>query len=596
MDNSHHSFVDPVESLLAFERAINQHPDAKREPPVASLDVNPPNSSLAGVSGAFANMVKHRQRVVRQIAGAPVQALSAFARTNPGAAETDLNTPATTTAGLMRAWLKDRAQDNFLARAIYDSSAWGREDRDREYERRVADRQDAQEKHTLARDAAAQSMEFVVEDMEWLDKQDHDLLRALVNRGYLTAMPQHRSVHHSFFEQGPHARTAPGTAGTAVLPGDRMGSLLDLLPEDPGARLEVALKLSRGEEDMGMTDHAKAIYERWYVLLHEVGHCEYSRLETPFQPSPGRTGEAHAAAVNRWMVGPLGVASPGTYNLLNEAHSDALAAMVLLEATNHDPRAMAVLEEQMEGRRVALEWSDGEMIKQAANNDLTKGDFASVHAATKIALAHVLENVEQWKGKPADQIRQLAQQYASDGFMDYLNPSRTLEDGTPIGTILADNAVPDAPLLNTLVGRCEYLTATYVRNADPVSWLNGHADHPAAAMLLQTWANALPDLQKALASPFMEGSEVPLVEGVYRGDFAARGAVSQVISRSASPAMDPDGPAYQAVRQAFDQELPLLREALRSCRRPKSVAQWRQSRLEGDTSVGAKQLERPKPL
>ena len=538
--------------------------------------------SFPEVPKLLTEMLAHRGRVVRQIAGAPLAAMNAALAQSHVLPGNSLTGVEASPSPWLRQWLDTAAQKSFFWKDIYETFLpWGQDNARRRHAQERAERQTRSLIERLKEDRAQSVMAMTLEDTAFLDKTDRELLSVMVRQGYLQAMPHHRNLRSLDLTSGPVAYSMPGAPGHTRLVGDRLGDFYNSLPLSAEGQKALADKVSQGHAPVSLTDHVHQVYTRWYILFHEVAHCEFRRLEEPFQPTPGAITPDQCRALNRWVTGSARVTSLDAATLLNENHSDVLASMLLLEATNHDPRAIRALRARIEERRETRKKGDITTIDALGKGVVLGGRFACVHAS-EWAMERVLNNVSEWKGKPPEQIRALALRYASDGLLDFVHPERTLA-GKPIGAILAANLLPPIPQVSALLEHLEAMVMSYAHGGDPVGWLKAQPDHPATDVLAQAWSHALPVVRKSLSEdlPGNHGLPITVGDGLRRFDSRAFEVVRKFLNEVAPQCLNPELPQVQRMNKAFATDYEQIQQGLGLNPSPAtqlSVEEWRSVR------------------
>ena len=542
-----------------------------------------PTPSFPDVPQLLAQMLAHRGRVVRQIAGAPVAAMNAaLAQPQPRlASPPPVFATAPAEPGLRR-WLDAAAEQSFVLRGLYEALVpWGREKVQRRKEEEQAQQREQSLVEQVKEAHVRSAMEVTPEDIAFLDQSDRALLSGLVKRGYLKAMPHHKNVTALELPRGPTAFPLHGTAGHVRLVGDRLGNYYDALPFDSKNQKDLADQLQKGVVPGPLADGAHQVYTRWYILLHEAAHCDFRHFRAPFEPTPGTLPQAQCDAINRWLTGSARVTSSDAATLLNENHSDVLSSMLLLEATNHDPKAYQALEARLAERQQTREEGERYTLTSLSRGAALGGQFACVHS-TDWAMRRALDRVEEWKGKPPEEVRALARRYASDGLLDLISPTRTL-DGKGVGAILAANMLPPEPQQSALMGHLMDMVLAYAHGGDPLGWLKEQADHPVAEVLTHAWETALPSLRKTLSQPLPNHPDVTMTLGEACRRFDARGfaPIHRTMEEATTAALALSDPKVQRMLEAFSADYPLLQKALGLEPSPAtqwSVEQWRSAR------------------
>ena len=497
-------------------------------------------------------MVSHRRRVVAQIAGTPSMALNAAL--NHGFTELILDDPLTPPAPAWRAWIEKRAADSFIKNELYKILVpWGREEA--EARERAAYRKKRAEswKDEAEAKIAEEQTRPGVKDQEFLVDQDRAFLEGLVTRGGLLSRPKLHSFELK--SQGPFAMTPLLSQGWVVMPSDRLGDYvgnLSSLPKEAFATLSKKIHEARPPE------HDKfSIYRRWKVLIHEVAHCDYAQIADPFRPTlPGWKPEA-SEAVNRWITGKPATGSRQASTLLNENHSDALAAMLLLEATGHDPEALRVVQVTLEDR---YRTRDHLEVLGKKGPMRERGGFVNVHA-TEWTLKRVLDDIENWKGLPPSQLREKALEYASNGLVDFLNPQRKLSNGKTIGNDHIRNFLASEPTSRRLLTPIGMASVSHALGEDVQTWLGAlPPSSPSTAVIQKGFAQVLPALEAALDQPLYEGSEFSLRETACNNPSRASQFIDNLVAQHAQ-VLAPQSPDLASLNEAYKQDLPIMEQA-----------------------------------
>lgn len=448
-------------------------------------------NSPADVLPLLRAMVGHRQRVVRQIAGVPLAAQAALSAASSFDSKTssspDKQVPSSDASG-WKGWLQQRAaQSSFLQTLYEELTPSGRRARRLRNEEEDARYHEAMKARATQGARLWEAFQVAQEDLKFLSRTDAQLISVLREKGYFSASPSILAASSQDNDDSPVAHVSPGAQGTVIMVGDRMGDYLDPTlnpvasgPDYPDPKTQLANRWAQGETP---DNHVEKVYERWMVLFHEVAHCESGLSPAPFQPSDHQVNESGVRALNNQAFGALASSSWRTQKLLDENFADAHAAMVLLEATGHDPRARSVLEKFYEQRKAVREKGDMEFLDNELSEDRRIGEFDVIHA-TDFTLRRVLDSAEEWKGLPPEQVRDRARSFASDGLMDFLEPSRQTIDGRTVGRSLAKNLVPQGYDPNQTRRLLAWMVRSEAVGGNPSAWLDSQdPSHPSYPVL-----------------------------------------------------------------------------------------------------------------
>lgn len=543
-----------------------------------------PAPAFPEVAPLLQALVEHRQTVVRQLSGIPMASLKAAMEKQAPLPEV----PAVPVSAL-RAWVETQVEPRFFLRTMYEAlTPWGRETLLQKERQDLKERQESQTR-SLAEHFGVVQMEeasrLPMEEAAFLNANDKDLVKALVGRGYFSAMPHNRNVGRREGHGGPLAYPMPGLAGQTVMVSDRLGDYFDGMPTNSHQLWDTVNDANKGLYPDCFVHHEEQVYTRWFVLLHETAHCQFQHITHPFAPSEGRMSPEQAAAMDRWLVGPLAVGSRNGRTLLDENHSDVLAAMLLLEATGHAPKALTALQRRLKDRQVVREKADKEMLEAIGNGRRLAGEFACVHA-TDFALERALSRADEWKGASPERLRALACQYASDGLLDFLDVSRPVPTGENVGNVLANNFLPPEPQEGAFFDHLTKMVWSYAFGGKPLESLDHQSNPAMATVLAALWEEVLPSLRKELSKD-MPNAPVPgqTIGGALRGLYpAAMVELDRFLAKQEVQIGLQDQPCFEEVRIAFHADRALLQQALGLPVAPVtqlSIHEWRASREAG---------------
>lgn len=319
---------------------------------------------------------------------------------------------------------------------------------------------------------------------ERLRRIDQAFLGTMVEGGYLSAQPLVRHV----FEKTPKKEESAA---------EEVGSFALGLPDGSGF---VCIGLSREGMLKGVQaeEIPDAVAMRWLVLLHEVSHCAFAGIAHPFCPTPGGWPEEKVSLLNRWAFHPLVDGQREAKAVLNEAFSDAYAAMMLLEGLQHTPNAMGAVQNLL-GIRAS-------------------GEGANVYVASCQAIRSVLLHREEWRGMPPEVLQARALRYASDAFVVSRCPPE--DRGTPASSGEAMSSLPPLSVFQA----CSRLLILSLDGRDPFSdWSSRFPDHPALGLLKVIWPSLYSSFHKSV--PVSERSKA--MEGIKNWDVSAHSNICQ---------------------------------------------------------------------
>lgn len=167
------------------------------------------------------------------------------------------------------------------------------------------------------------------------------------------------------------------------------------------------------------------VEERLFVLFHEASHSVFEDLEAPFQLpaslyTEGFTPE-HAQLINgTYFALNLGSQAVATFN---EMFADTYGAIMLLAGCGFSAESQEFLKQTMSLR--ANMQSQYE-VERVVNGKRSIKKFAPHNTAT--ALRDLMNNVEQLKGKSAEELQKIACEIASVNWIKWLNPQRNIKN------------------------------------------------------------------------------------------------------------------------------------------------------------------------
>lgn len=222
-----------------------------------------------------------------------------------------------------------------------------------------------------------------------------------------------RSVQAGWLDQEPAVRiTGPqgGESDALVLPGVTCRIEWQL---DAQGRAESLDPSASGPSAM-----VSGVLYRQTALLHEASHCQIGKVGDPLRG----TGLAPSAEawLNQWVLGPSAVANPFSAQL-NESGADSLGIIQMLAQQNFSPASIEEARRWRDARRQARQLL--ERTGAPWSNDPHTTDFA---------LTRLLDNLDQVRHADPSTYEDLALRFASQGFMDWIRPSRPV--ATPGGT------------------------------------------------------------------------------------------------------------------------------------------------------------------
>ena len=525
------------------------------------------------IPGLLDSMVSHRRRVVAQIAGTPAMALNAaVGRGHTALVFADNTAP----APAWRAWIEQKAAQNYVVEVLYDTLIpWGKKE--------VRDRRNHQNRVRLGEKARAEIEAEIIDketqpnqaDVAFLSEQDQRLIDALVAKGGLLQRPELRNGPLNLKGFGPHAMGTPRGTNFVFMEGDRLGDFygsLAALPYPEFANLGKNIEQIRPE-----SGDKPMVYRRWMVLIHEAAHCDFAAMPAPFKPTvPGWSEEA-VGKINQWVMGDMALGSPSARTLLNENHSDALSAMLLLEATGHDPEAINTVRRAWSQR--AHNRDQLELFEKKHNPQRPTGAFPTVHA-TEWTLKRVMEDIDSWKGKPLPELREKALEYASNGLVDFLDPNRKLSNGKKVGNAHLQHFLAAEPSIDRIRSQLGLAVLAHAQGHDVESWLSEkQSTSPAGQVIHEAFAQARPFVDAALDQPLFTDASISLRDCASKAPRVACDAIDSLLTQNVH-ACQPQSRQAQALAEAYRQDLPVMQQALGISPAPSLplMGAWRKAR------------------
>lgn len=266
-------------------------------------------------------------------------------------------------------------------------------------------------------------------------------LGAVVSAGLLGASPVWAQAAPAW--QAQYMNEASVVLGHAIQDGmlDRMPNVVITTPQDgeslaswlPGmtCRIEWQLDDKGRSESLDPDAHgpdslvAGDLF-RQMSLLHEAGHCLLGSIQNPLRGT-GLPQEAEQA-LNQWVLGPNAVKNPFGAQF-NESGADCLGLMEMLAQNHFSPASIDHLNAWYAQRRAAR--LKQEFAGQSWNDDPHATDFA---------IKHLIDHLDEVRHADPSDYKNMALTFASQGFIDWLNPSRSVKaaPGAP------DTAGPEA--------------------------------------------------------------------------------------------------------------------------------------------------------
>lgn len=328
----------------------------------------------------------------------------------------------------------------------------------------------------------------------FLEATDQLLLNLLEEEGFLTTAPQVIQDDGNYNLPGCAAIQEGGSARRILMVSDERGNHPHVVTE-PGK---------------------KSALDRCRVLLHEAAHCEFDRFRAPFQPEDNDLPIEAIDAFNHWVFKPFFAHREDHRSVLEESFCDCYGGMMLLKVTNFDLEAFAILQSLIEKRQ-----SRREEVEAKVNPDRCRKAWRLLSPmpthSTDFALRRMMEDVDNWKDLTPQQMQDKAKAYASDGFMDVINPERLNSRGARVGEYFRDGVI------NPSLGREDMMSllsfnaylftviglAGMEGNEIPTrQWLDTHLhSHPMQETTLRTLAELLPqcrDFYQAAGPNFVE--------------------------------------------------------------------------------------------
>lgn len=308
--------------------------------------------------------------------------------------------------------------------------------------------------------------------------------------------------------------------------------------------------------ESGDPTNERAILVRAHTLLHEAGHIVLHQMSEPFQPTPGRMGQATIEALNRWRMGPMSTGLVGRVrSVFHECFADTWAAAALLELTGHAPETVRLVEDLQQIRAAHSEQAETTFARRQVGDSLTT--FGGVHH-TQHALAHLLATRDRWQGETAAVLTAWAQQIASDATLDWVRPARLSPDGQPQGRGALEHWIGPDTFDITLGAFFRYASLAQ-GEAGTAAWQR--ADHPAIAVIEQLWTQIQRELDGGPASEaaIMRDS----LEGPAKSGADGRLAINRVRQAAERSLRQSSGaPAVKACQEHYEQDQKTIRHGL----------------------------------
>ena len=174
---------------------------------------------------------------------------------------------------------------------------------------------------------------------------------------------------------------------------------------------------------------------QWLVLLHEASHQEFELNPQPFCPTPSHAAQSHLSGTDVQQIGKWNSSrSEFMYGVLNESFADVHAMMLLISSVEGAQRQHVINELKMvRNTRVRIgEEEDQKFVEEIRAIGHLKAHHHKHQTAP--AIDHMFNRLDEWVDLPPDQMRQMAFQLSSDGFVDLINPNRKV-NGFPVGLV-----------------------------------------------------------------------------------------------------------------------------------------------------------------
>jgi len=271
-----------------------------------------------------------------------------------------------------------------------------------------------------------------------IEEIDQNLLTAFRERGYFSSIPK---IHHETPED-KRQRSAVSTFsdGTGYM---FLRNTSDGLPSD-------LFLLRKQNADT---------WDRWFIVLHETAHCSLRTEDNWFAPSKGyfslddKNDQRCVEEINRWSVdlakNSMNIENNDYLNSffarsLDEAFADCFAAMMLLKESDFHEGAVAAVKRMEQGRLLEQKELDRQIATFKTNDNV----LVNYYHACPFALASVLAKRNDWQNLPPEKVKQKAKEYASNAFLDYINPYRSLEgnQSKSLPTYFLEALIPAAKL------------------------------------------------------------------------------------------------------------------------------------------------------
>lgn len=350
---------------------------------------------------------------------------------------------------------------------------------------------------------------------KWLNKSEEErlalthsdltLLATLRDQGHLSVLPALRDVNHSDTKNSSSFHPMAGEAGFVTIQSDFEGKPVEF------------------------STVSTPTLARWFVLLHEVAHQEFELLNKPFQPSEDRGLSPELVdTLNQWSFGPL-KRSYRARAVLNECFADTYSSMLMLSSLEGDALELAKAQlRSIHGKRRS---DTREMARDYIGAIEDTGALCHIFAPhmTEHALDRVLASADQWKGLSSTQLRQAAQEIASDGFLDAFGMDKVdPQTKFPLGWAYRWGALPEDPM-STLMGGAMNLARAYLRGVNLHLVMDDmKASSPDALAVLR---ETLGEMKTSLEKHFPGVREKSVFNGAQSLDPVALGAWVNDFSR-----------------------------------------------------------------
>ena len=332
-------------------------------------------------------------------------------------------------------------------------------------------------------------------DRMFLQQVDLSLLTSLCEQGFFSEVPGVIQDDGGYNIAGCTMLKDYASYGRIVMVSDELGGT---------ARLLSSVSVPGRQSALG----------RCFSLLHEAAHCEFGLLSAPFQPQDNLVPDPVIDAFNSWVFRRFINNREDHVAVLEESFCDCYSLMVLLKSTGFDQDTKDVASAICCVRKTRREDRERKISTRPSSYRLL--DPMPSHG-TDFAIEKMLAGIDSWKDLDPKSMKEKAKAYASDGFLDLIDPDRLSVRGRRVGEFFrAGVANPSLgeKTPRSLLTRCADLLfvvgfAGHEGNEHRTrQWINDHlSDHPLRPLAIQALDDLLPSCQSFFATKGPEYSD-----------------------------------------------------------------------------------------